>query len=128
MKKILRLLIRYLSSSFIATLVHLVVFASLLRYCGPMFSTLVGGFTGALLAYGLSRRWVFAQRNCNKQRFAITAASQIAVNTLVVTLMTQWGAPPYFAQLTAMAVVTVQGFTINNFWVFKDDVNRETFQ
>ena len=128
MQKILKLFIRYLGAGFIATWVHLAVFTVFLPYYGPVASTFCGGFTGALVAYGLSRHWVFAQRECNTRRFAITAISQVSSNTLVVALLTQWDVPAHLAQLAAMAVVTVQGFTINHFWVFKHDIKRETFK
>lgn len=119
MPKTLELLIRYLGAGCIATLVHLVIFAGLLPWCGPVLSTFSAGISGAGIAYYLARRWVFAERQCNSMRFTVTAASQVASNTLIVGLLTDWGAPAYLAQLTAMAVVTAQGFTINHFWVFK---------
>ena len=128
MQKTLRLFIRYLGAGLIATLLHLAMFAWLLGSVGPAFSTFFAGFSGALLAYWLSRHWVFARQNCSRPRFAITAASQVASNTLVVALLSQWGVPPHFAQLTAMALVTVQGFMFNHLWVFKHDIKREPFQ
>ncbi|MBO0491533.1 GtrA family protein [Pseudomonas sp. Marseille-Q1929] len=128
MQKTLRLFIRYLGVGLIATSVHWLVFACLLGYLGPARSTFCGGFTGALVAYWLSRHWVFTQRTCKTRRFAITAASQVIANTLVVALLTQWGVPPHLAQLTAMAAVTFQGFMFNHFWVFQHDIKREPFQ
>ncbi len=127
MQKTLRLFIRYLGVGFIATSVHLAMFAWLLDGLGPATSTFCGGFSGALVAYWLSRHWVFVRQDCNRRRFAITAASQVASNTLVVALLTQWGVPPHFAQLTAMVVVTVQGFMFNHLWVFKHAIKREPF-
>ena len=128
MQKTLRLFIRYLGAGLIATSVHLAMFAWLLGCFGPALSTFCAGFSGALVAYWLSRHWVFARQDCNRRRFAITAACQVAANTLVVALLTQWGITPHFAQLTAMAVVTVQGFTFNHLWVFKHAIKREPFQ
>ena len=128
MQKILRLFIRYLGVGFIATSMHLLVFACLLGSLGPAISTFCGGFTGASVAYWLSRHWVFTQRDCNRRRFAITATGQVISNTLVVALLTQWGVPPHLAQLAAMAVVTLQGFVFNHFWVFRHDIKREPFQ
>ena len=128
MQKILCLFIRYLGVGFIATSVHLMVFICLLGNLGPTLSALCAGFTGAFVGYWLARQWVFAQRNCNKPRFVITAASQVIANTFVVALLTQWGVVPLLAQLTAMAVVTVQGFMFNHFWVFKHDIKRKPFQ
>lgn len=128
MQKTLRLFIRYLGAGFIATLVHLMVFSCLLGYAGATLSTLCGVITGASVSYCLSRHWVFSLRNCNKTRFAITAAGQVTANTLVVALLTYWGTPPHLAQLTAIAAVTVQGFMFNHFWVYKHDIKRETCQ
>lgn len=124
MPKTLELLIRYLGAGCIATLVHLVIFTCLLAWCGPVISTLCAGIGGAGTAYCLARHWVFARRQCNGVRFAVTAASQVAANTLIVGLLTHWGVHPHLAQLTAITAVTVQGFTINHFWVFKHDIKR----
>jgi len=124
MPKTLELLTRYLGAGCIATLIHLMVFALLLPGCGPIVSTLCAGAGGAGAAYYLNRHWVFVARQCSGLRFTVTAASQVASNTLIVGLLTHGGASPYLAQLTAMAVVTAQGFTINLFWVFKHDIQR----
>lgn len=124
MQKILRLFIRYLSAGVIATLVHFVVFICLLPYYSPTSSTLCAAITGALVAYCLSRHWVFAQRHCNCWRFVITATSQVSCNTLIVNLLTHWGAPALSAQIVATTAVTLQGFMINHFWVFKHDIKR----
>ncbi|MBN2991691.1 GtrA family protein [Pseudomonas cedrina subsp. fulgida] len=128
MQKILQLFIRYLGAGAIATWVHFVVFVCLLPYHGPTLSTLCAAITGAMVAYYLSRHWVFAQRDCNTGRFLITATSQVVSNTLIVNLLTHWGAPALIAQLVATAAVTLQGFTINHFWVFKHDIKREPFR
>lgn len=128
MQKILGLFIRYLGAGFIATLVHLLVFACTLHYLGPVISTIFGGFSGAITAYCLSRHWVFAQRHCNTRRFSIIASSQVISNTLVVALLTQWGVSPHLAQLTATVSVTAQGFMFNHLWVFKHDIKRKPFQ
>jgi putative flippase GtrA len=128
MQKILCLFIRYLRAGVIATSVHLMVFVCLLGNFGATLSTFCGGFTGASVSYWLSRHWVFAQRNCNRQRFAINVISQVISNTLVVALMTQREVPAHLAQLTAMAVATIQGFMFNHFWVFRHDIKREPFQ
>lgn len=124
MSKTLDLLVRYLGAGCIATLVHLAIFACLLPGCGPALSTFCAGTGGAGTAYYLNRHWVFAERQCNGLRFTLTAISQIASNTLIVGLLTDWGVPAYFAQLAAMTLVTVQGFTINLIWVFKHDLKR----
>lgn len=121
MSKPLNLVIRYLSSGLVATLVHIIVFACLLPYSGPVFSTFYAGVSGALVAYFLARHWVFSRRHCNGVRFSITVASQIASNTLIVTVLVKWGTHPYLAQLSAMAVATSQGLMINHLWVFKHD-------
>lgn len=128
MQKTLKLLIRYLGAGTIATLVHYGLFACLLPYLGPTLSAFCAAFTGAMVAYCLSRHWVFARRHCNKGRFAITASSQILANTLIVNLLTHGGAPALFAQVVATAAVTLQGFMINHFWVFKHAISREPFQ
>jgi len=128
MQRILSLFIRYLSAGAIATLVHYGVFVCLLRWFAPTPSTFLAASTGALIAYCLSRHWVFAQRSCNRLRFFITATSQVLTNTLMVNLLTFWGAPPLLAQVLATAAVTFQGFTINHFWVFKHDLHRKPFQ
>ncbi|MBV4454235.1 MULTISPECIES: GtrA family protein [Pseudomonas] len=124
MQKKLRLFIRYLGAGVIATLVHFVVFVCLLPYYGPTSSTLCAAVTGAMVAFCLSRHWVFAQRNCNSWRFLITATSQVLSNTLIVNLLTHWGAPALIAQIVATAAVTLQGVTINHLWVFKHDIKR----
>ncbi|WP_017739089.1 GtrA family protein [Pseudomonas sp. CBZ-4] len=124
MPNTLELLTRYLGSGCIATLVHLVIFTCLLKGGGPVISTLCAGISGAVTAYCLNRHWVFAGRQCIGVRFAVTAASQVVANTLIVGLLTFWGVHPHLAQLTAIAAVTVQGFTINHFWVFKHDIKR----
>lgn len=124
MPKTLDLLIRYLGAGCLATLVHLVIFTVLLRWFGPVLSTFCAGISGAGTSYYLARHWVFAERPCNGVRFTITAASQVASNTLIVGLLTDWDIPAFLAQLTAMAVVTAQGFTINHFWVFKHGSKR----
>ncbi|WP_457416435.1 GtrA family protein [Pseudomonas sp. SDO524_S393] len=124
MQKILQLLIRYLSAGFIATCVHFMVFVNLLPDYGPALSTFCAAITGALVAYGLSRYWVFAQRACNDRRFFITAASQVLTNTLIVALLARLGAPAQLAQLVALATVTTQGFMFNHLWVFKHDIKR----
>lgn len=128
MQKVLRLFIRYLGAGFFATLVHFIVFVCLLPYYGPTPSTFCAAVTGALVAYCLSRHWVFVQRDCNRGRFFITATSQVLSNTLIVTLLTHWGVPAQLAQLMTMVAVTLQGFTINHFWVFKHDSKREPLQ
>lgn len=75
-----------------------------------------------MVAYCLSRHWVFAQRRCGTLRFIAMVTSQLSSGTLIVALLTLWGVHPYLAQLAATATVTVQGFTINYFWVFKHDI------
>ncbi|MGF6098040.1 GtrA family protein [Pseudomonas sp. 18175] len=122
MPKTLRLFARYLGAGTFSTLVHFMLFACLLPYQGPAFSTLYAGVAGALTAYYLSRHWVFAQRRCATSRFVITVASQLCSNIFIVAVLTKWGMHPYLAQMTATATVTVQGFTINHFWVFKHDM------
>lgn len=128
MQKTLKLLIRYLGAGSLATLVHYVVFACLLPYLGPTPSAFCAASTGAMVTYCLSRHWVFAQRHCNKRRFAITASSQILANTLIVNLLTLGGTPALVAQLVATAAVALQGFMINHLWVFKHAISREPFQ
>ncbi|MGY2270549.1 MULTISPECIES: GtrA family protein [Pseudomonas] len=128
MQRILSLFIRYLSAGAIATLVHYAVFVCLLTWFAPTPSTFVAASTGALVAFCLSRLWVFAQRSCNKLRFFMTATGQVLTNTLMVNLLVFWGIPPLLAQVLATAAVTLQGFTINHFWVFKHDLHRKPFQ
>ncbi|WP_426129786.1 GtrA family protein [Pseudomonas sp. DWP1b1] len=128
MQRILSLFIRYLSAGAIATLVHYAVFVCLLTSLAPTPSTFLAASTGALVAFCLSRDWVFAQRSCNKLRFLITATCQVLTNTLMVNLLTSWGAPPLLAQVLATATATFQGFTINHLWVFKHDLHRKPFQ
>jgi putative flippase GtrA len=128
MQKILQLFIRYLGAGAIATLVHFVVFVCLLPYYGPTLSALCAATSGAVVAYCLSRHWVFAQRGCDNGRFLIMATSQVLSNTLLVNLLTHWGAPALLAQTVATAAVTLQGFTINHFWVFKHEIKREPFR
>ncbi|MCR4540779.1 GtrA family protein [Pseudomonas sp. 18.1.10] len=124
MPNTLELLTRYLGAGCIATFVHLVIFTCLLAWCGPVISTLCASISGAGTAYCLARHWVFAGRQCSGVRFAVTAASQVAANTLIVGLLTHWGVQPHLAQLTALTAVTVLGFTINHLWVFKHDIKR----
>lgn len=128
MPNTLELLMRYLGAGCIATLVHLVIFTCLLAWCGPVLSTFCAGISGAVTGYYLNRHWVFAKRRCNDVRFAATAAGQVTSNTLIVGLLAHWGVHPYLAQLTAITAVTVLGFTINHFWVFKHDIKRSHTQ
>lgn len=128
MQKILKLFIRYLGAGVIATLFHYVVFVCLLTYYGPTPSAFCAAIAGAVVAYGLSRHWVFAQRGCNSWRFFITATGQVLSTTLIVNLLANWGAPALLAQTVATASVTIQGFTINHFWVFNHDIKREPLQ
>lgn len=128
MQKLLRLFIRYLGAGFFATLVHLVVFVCMLPYYGPTPSAFYAAVAGALVAYCLSRHWVFGQRDCNRGRFFITATRQVLSSTLIVTLLIHWGAPAQLSQLMTMVAVTLQGFTINYLWVFKHDSKREPLQ
>lgn len=122
MSKIFKLFSRYLGAGAISTAVHMAIFACLLPYYGATLSTLCAGIIGAVVAYGLARHWVFVKWRCAGLRFFITCATQISSNTLIVALLSNWGAHPYLAQLLAMLAVTLQGFTINYLWVFKDDI------
>lgn len=124
MPKTRGLFIRYLGAGFIATLTHLVIFACLLPWRGPTFSTFCAGATGAGIAYCLNRAWVFVERRGIGFRFAVCATTQVATSTLIVGLLAHWGMHAYLAQITAMAVVTVQGFMINHYWVFNHDIKR----
>ena len=116
---------RHAGAGVAATLTHLTVFACLLPYQDAALSTFYAGITGALVAYGLAKHWVFARRPCSSLRFAFNAAGQVASNTLIVAVLVDWCAHPYFAQTVATAIVTIQGFIINHLWVFQHDIPRK---
>ncbi|WP_395608837.1 GtrA family protein [Pseudomonas sp. B22129] len=127
MPNTLKLFARHLSAGAVATLTHFIVFAGLLPHQNATRSTFCAGIAGALVAYGLARHWVFAKRPCSDLRFVINATGQVASNTLIVTVLVDWYAHPYFAQTVATAVVTLQGFIINHLWVFQHDTPRDPF-
>ena len=84
---------------------------------------LAGYCVGALVNYGIARRFVFASRRPHVAalpRFALTAALGAAINTSIVGLLFQAGLHYLVAQVLATAAVLLWNFVVNRNWTFTE--------
>jgi len=113
----------------IGTAFHYAVMAGLLALgASPVAATAGGYVTGALLNYGLSRRFVFRTTEGHGSalpKFLLTAGLGFALNAAAVWLGAErLGAPVWIVQVLATGGVFLFSFAVNKVWTFRDGRSR----
>ena len=117
-------LARYTLVGGAGTLAQYVILVVLVEagWTGVVPASTLGAIAGALVNYVLNRGYTFASRKSHAHalpRFLIVAAMGIALNAIVLVLLSRHTGLAYLAaQVIATAVVLVAGFAANRRWSF----------
>jgi len=116
--------LRYAGAGAIGTALHyalLIGLVQLARLDAVVASTL-GAVAGALTNYVLNHRYTFDSDRAHRHalpRFALIAASGIALNALVMAAVLAVAGPHYLiAQIIATGAVLALGYLANRAWTF----------
>jgi putative flippase GtrA len=116
--------LRYAGAGAIGTLLHyalLIGLVQLARLDAVVASTL-GAVAGALTNYVLNHRYTFGSDRAHRHalpRFALIAASGIALNALLMAAVLAVAGPHYLiAQIIATGAVLALGYLANRAWTF----------
>ena len=118
----LDVLIRYAGVGITGTAVHYVFLLLLVSVAGPVAASTMGAIAGCIVNFHLARTWVFGDRVVHAlafRRFVSVAAVGVAVNGLLMTLLTPM-LPLIAAQLVATATVFLVTFALNDNWSFSE--------
>jgi putative flippase GtrA len=115
---------RFVGVGLVVTAAHYVVLVALVEAFGwgPVHATMVGAFVGAVLSYGLNRRFTFTSDRSHREagwRFAIVAGTAFVLNAGLMALFVDGLALPYLpSQIAATGVVVLWTFGLNKAWTF----------
>lgn len=89
----------------------------------PVVASVAGFLVGAVVNYGLNRRLVFRSDRAHSAagpRFFAVAASGLAINAALMTLLVDYLAVYYLAAQVVVTVgLTVWHFALNKYWTFR---------
>jgi putative flippase GtrA len=114
---------RYVGAGSAGTAGHYGVFLAgiALAPSAVLTASTAGAVTGALINYGLNYRYSFASRRPHREafpRFALVAATVLAINWAVMFALTAAAVPALAAQLVATCTVLLTGYLLNRNWTF----------
>lgn len=121
------LLLRYGSIGGMATVLHYLVFITLLSVTSPVYATLAGGISGAIFSYIANKRLTFitdARKNLNPTRFYLVTLMYNAANTSLMYLALQL-LPVYeyqywvLIQLMITVTLSVISYFIHKYWSYQ---------
>lgn len=123
----MQLLMRYCSTSIIATFTDFATFHVVLAYAGvsPVPATVAGRTSGAITAFWLHRKWVFKhsnQRSGNVLRLKYVLGIFIGMGLNVAGVWFLNGRlrmEPWPARITTALTVWLFGFLFNKLFVFR---------
>lgn len=114
--------LRYGVVGVVATAAHYLLMASLMNIGWlPVSASTAGAFLGALVAYGINRKWTFKTSHSTRRmmRFMSVAALGLLMNAVLLLLILQWLIDSVIgAQLLTTGLVFVATFLINQKWSF----------
>ncbi|MBN2885132.1 MAG: GtrA family protein [Chromatiaceae bacterium] len=113
----------------LATALHYVLLIALVQLAGwsALAASSLGFSLSALLNYALNRRFTFRSRRAHGEalpRFALVAASGLALNALLLAALIEVGAHYLIAQVLATALVLLWNFSLNHRWSFREPSAR----
>lgn len=113
---------RFIVAGASATAVHYLTLIALMHYgAAALLSTAVGSVAGMITHYGLSSRWVFAQREGQGSRvgrFLTVASLAFALNAIFVWLGLLLGVHYLLAQILSTLLVMVINYGLHANWTF----------
>lgn len=115
---------RFLMVGVTATAAHYLVLTVLVEVVAlpPVPATVAGFLTGAVIGYGLNRRFTFGSQRPHREglpRFALMLAVGCLLNALVVALLVHAAGWHYLpAQVIATGLVLVVNYLSLRYWVF----------
>lgn len=120
--KVFRQLISYGAIGILATCVHYLLMAYLIRLGWfPVSSSTAGAAAGALVAYFANRHWTFATSHSTVRmvRFMAVAALGLLMNAILLMTIQSWLIPSIIgAQLLTTLLVFLASFFVNLKWSF----------
>jgi putative flippase GtrA len=118
-----KLLAKYSLSGVINTVVgYAVIFACMAFGVGATLSNILGYAVGFVISFLQSRHWVFRSAGRimdDAARFAPAFLVAFAVNFLTLQALLWFGINPYVAQFGAGGAFVAVGFSLNNWFVFR---------
>jgi len=129
MYKYLRIFLKFMSASGIATTVDFSASYSLVSgfQVNDEWATLVGNILGAIIGFWVSRTWVFQAKDTQSLtwqgiKYAIVAVGNSAMNVGGVALLSQLGSWHYLTVRVVVGVIVfvVYSYGLNQWFVFKN--------
>ncbi len=121
--KILRQFVRFAGAGAIGTAAHYGVLISCVQWVhlDPVFATVLGSATGALINYFLNYYFTFQSKK--RHRYAAPKFFSVALTGMGLNALIMWAVVPYthylIAQLVATGSVLLWNFIINRLWTFR---------
>lgn len=113
---------RYGVVGVLATAAHYLLMASLMNIGWlPVSASTAGALLGALVAYGVNRKWTFEASHSTRRmmRFMSVAAMGLLMNAVLLFVIHQWLIGSVIvAQLLTTGLVFVATFLVNLKWSF----------
>lgn len=121
--------LRYSGAGAVGTLFHYLLLTGCVELLDlrPTVGAVVGAFGGALVNYWFNYHFTFVStrsHGATLPRFLVVAAVGVALNGLIVELMTtRFNTHYLLGQVVATAAVLVVGFVLNRKWTFGKDTS-----
>jgi putative flippase GtrA len=113
----------HVASGFAAVAAHYTLMAVLIHAgVAPVPASAVGFLAGALTRFTLSYAHIFEPTRGVRiagMRFVLAIAAQLAVNSLLLALITGHGISVWPAQIATTGLLTVVNYLVYRWWVFR---------
>ena len=121
----LRQLLLFAMAGGFATALHYALLVALVQaQVSVVMASSVGAVFGALLNYGINRRFTFRSRRAHRQalpRYLLIAAAGFVINGYVITVALNARLHYLAAQVIATATVLLWNFVIHRWWTFRGE-------
>jgi putative flippase GtrA len=102
------------------------IFLVQLKAVDPVSASMAGFTTGALINYGLNYYYTFrsgSPHHASLPKFLAVALAGLCLNTMIMTLLTEWLHYLLSQALTTMSVL-VWNYLCNRYWTFRESLLR----
>jgi putative flippase GtrA len=120
-----RRLFSYGVTGLLSALTHLGSLILLVEVTGlrPVIASTIGFILSIAVSFTLQHRWVFPnamRATTTLPRFLVVAAVGLALNTVILTVGTEWFTAYYVVvQMVAFVVIPVSNYLLNGLWTFR---------